>query len=50
MVKKKKGTFLSKLKENIGVILLTLGLIAAIFAFDSRYQKELAAQQQHKKH
>jgi superfamily I DNA and RNA helicase len=46
MVKKKKGTFLSKLKENIGIILLTLALIGGIFAFDSRYEKSLQAQQQ----
>ena len=42
---KDEKSLLSKVKENIGLILLLLGLIAGIFAFDSRYFKEAEAQQ-----
>jgi len=50
MKRKKKvkvsDKLLSKVKENIGVILLIFGLITGIFALDGRYNKEIQAQQQ----
>jgi hypothetical protein len=48
-IKESNGLF-RKVRENIGVIMILLALVAAIFALDNRYFKTAEAQQQEQKY